>query len=194
MRDALLDAGADPNGGELSPIVCAAEQGHAEAQATLAYFMDLGYGFDEADTQSALVWLNKSAEQMLPAIYFQFSRAACEAAVRRASAMASATSCGPPVVGVGMRSSPSTYMASVSWTYPASELLALKKQRSEADVTAGAIVDAGINIELITTSEIRITCIIDRDRIPAAVRALHAAFELSGPDTIRPEQPFGEFA
>ena len=46
-----------------------------------------------------------------------------------------------------MRSSPSTYMASVSWTYPASELLALKKQRAEADVTAGAVVDAGINIE-----------------------------------------------
>jgi type IV secretion system protein VirB9 len=45
-----------------------------------------------------------------------------------------------------MRASPSTYMASVSWTYPASELLALKKQRSEAD--AGAVVaDAGIAIE-----------------------------------------------
>jgi P-type conjugative transfer protein TrbG len=46
-----------------------------------------------------------------------------------------------------MRSSASTYMASVSWTYPASELLALKKQRTEADVTAGVIADAGINIE-----------------------------------------------
>jgi type IV secretion system protein VirB9 len=46
-----------------------------------------------------------------------------------------------------MRSSASTYMASVSWTYPASELLALKKQRSEADITAGTIVDAGINVE-----------------------------------------------
>jgi len=46
-----------------------------------------------------------------------------------------------------MRSSASTYMASVSWTYPASELLALKKQRSEADATAGAVVDAGINVE-----------------------------------------------
>jgi type IV secretion system protein VirB9 len=46
-----------------------------------------------------------------------------------------------------MRSSASTYMASVSWTYPASELLALKKQRAEADVTGGVIADAGINIE-----------------------------------------------
>jgi type IV secretion system protein VirB9 len=46
-----------------------------------------------------------------------------------------------------MRSSASTYMASVSWTYPASELLALKKLRAEADVTAGTVVDAGIDIE-----------------------------------------------
>ena len=46
-----------------------------------------------------------------------------------------------------MRSSASTYMASVSWTYPASELLALKKQRSETDITAGTIVDTGINVE-----------------------------------------------
>jgi type IV secretion system protein VirB9 len=46
-----------------------------------------------------------------------------------------------------MHASTSTYMASVSWTYPASELLALKKQRAEADVTVGAIADAGIAIE-----------------------------------------------
>jgi aspartate kinase len=40
------------------------------------------------------------------------------------------------------------------------------------------LADAGINIELITTSEIRITCILAQDRIPDAVRSLHAAFEL----------------
>ncbi|MGK2965968.1 MAG: aspartate kinase [Tepidiformaceae bacterium] len=38
--------------------------------------------------------------------------------------------------------------------------------------------DAGINIELISTSEIRLTCIIDVDRVQDAVRALHDAFEL----------------
>lgn len=38
--------------------------------------------------------------------------------------------------------------------------------------------DAGINIELITTSEIRITCIVDEAKVPQAVRALHKAFEL----------------
>jgi len=38
--------------------------------------------------------------------------------------------------------------------------------------------DAGINIELITTSEIRLTCIIEAAKVHDAVRALHAAFEL----------------
>ncbi len=38
--------------------------------------------------------------------------------------------------------------------------------------------EAGINIELITTSEIRITCLIDEGRVPKAVRALHKAFAL----------------
>ncbi len=41
-----------------------------------------------------------------------------------------------------------------------------------------ALYDAGINIELITTSEIRITCIVDEAKVPEAVRALHKAFEL----------------
>ena len=38
--------------------------------------------------------------------------------------------------------------------------------------------DAGINIEMISTSEIRITCIVREDRVANAVRALHGAFEL----------------
>ncbi len=54
--------------------------------------------------------------------------------------------------------------------------------------------DHGINIEMISTSPIKISCVIPGDRVPDAVRALHAAFELSGDDTIRPEQPFGQFA
>ncbi len=41
-----------------------------------------------------------------------------------------------------------------------------------------ALSEKGINIQLITTSEIRITCIIDEARIKEAVRALHRAFEL----------------
>ena len=41
-----------------------------------------------------------------------------------------------------------------------------------------ALYEEGINIELITTSEIRITCIVDEARAGDAVRALHRAFEL----------------
>jgi aspartate kinase len=46
----------------------------------------------------------------------------------------------------------------------------------------GSLADAGINIEMISTSEIRITCLIAEDQLEAAVRALHAAFELERPD------------
>lgn len=41
-----------------------------------------------------------------------------------------------------------------------------------------ALSDAGINIEIISTSEIRITCIVPEERVADAVRALHRAFEL----------------
>jgi len=51
------------------------------------------------------------------------------------------------------------------------------------------LADAGINIEMISTSEIRITCMIAEDQVEAAVRALHAAFELE-----RPEAPVGTAA
>jgi len=42
--------------------------------------------------------------------------------------------------------------------------------------------EQGINIQLITTSEIRITCIIDEAKVKKAVRALHRAFELEVKD------------
>lgn len=38
--------------------------------------------------------------------------------------------------------------------------------------------DNSINIEMISTSEIRLTCLVQEDRVADAVRALHAAFEL----------------
>ena len=41
-----------------------------------------------------------------------------------------------------------------------------------------ALSEKGINIQLITTSEIRITCIIDEARVEDAIRALHRVFEL----------------
>jgi len=41
-----------------------------------------------------------------------------------------------------------------------------------------ALHQRGINIQLITTSEIRITCIISEDKVTDAVQTLHQAFEL----------------
>jgi aspartate kinase len=47
-----------------------------------------------------------------------------------------------------------------------------------------------INIEMISTSPIKISCVIDSERVPDAVRALHEAFEL-GADAVREEDPTG---
>jgi aspartate kinase len=44
----------------------------------------------------------------------------------------------------------------------------------------------GINIEMISTSPIKISCVIAAGQVPDAVRALHGAFEL-GSDAVRPE-------
>ena len=54
--------------------------------------------------------------------------------------------------------------------------------------------EQGINIEMIATSPIKISCVIPGNRVEDAVQALHAAFELSGDETIRAEEPFGQSA
>ena len=46
-----------------------------------------------------------------------------------------------------MHASAATYMASVSWTYPAAELIALKRERAEAARAVAAIADGGVNLE-----------------------------------------------
>jgi aspartate kinase len=51
--------------------------------------------------------------------------------------------------------------------------------------------DAGINIEMIATSPIKISCVIAAESVPEAVTALHAAFEL-GADAVVEETPAGE--
>jgi aspartate kinase len=50
--------------------------------------------------------------------------------------------------------------------------------------------DAGINIEMISTSPIKISCVIAGDRVAEAVQGLHEAFQLSGRETILLEDPF----
>lgn len=48
----------------------------------------------------------------------------------------------------------------------------------------GALAEAGINIEMISTSDIRITCIIGEAELERAARALHAAFQLEQPEPV----------
>ncbi len=48
----------------------------------------------------------------------------------------------------------------------------------------------GVNIDMISTSPIKISCVIDLDRVERAVQALHSAFELSGAGTTAVEEPF----
>ena len=53
--------------------------------------------------------------------------------------------------------------------------------RSHPGITAtffAALASAGVNIEMISTSEIRISVIVDADRVDAAVQATHTAFDL----------------
>jgi aspartate kinase len=53
--------------------------------------------------------------------------------------------------------------------------------------------DEGINIEMISTSPIKISCVVAGDAVDRAVRALHEAFQL-GADHVEAEHPFGEAA
>ena len=66
--------------------------------------------------------------------------------------------------------------------------------RSHPGVAAkvfAVLAEEGVNIDMISTSPIKISCVIERDRVERAVSALHSAFELSGEGTLGVEQPFG---
>jgi aspartate kinase len=57
--------------------------------------------------------------------------------------------------------------------------------RSHPGVSAtffGALAEAGINIEMISTSEIRISVVVDQNDVEMAVAAVHSAFELGDGD------------
>jgi aspartate kinase len=46
----------------------------------------------------------------------------------------------------------------------------------------GALADEGINIALISTSEVRITCLIEESQLERAAQALRRAFDLEVPE------------
>jgi aspartate kinase len=57
--------------------------------------------------------------------------------------------------------------------------------RTHPGVTAKfltALADAGINVEMISTSQIRISVVVREDELSTAVAALHSAFELDDPE------------
>jgi aspartate kinase len=51
----------------------------------------------------------------------------------------------------------------------------------------GTLADASVNIEMISTSEVRITCVIEEAQLADALNALHGAFELEQPDPVDAE-------
>jgi aspartate kinase len=62
--------------------------------------------------------------------------------------------------------------------------------RSHPGVAAkvfGVLAGEGVNIDMISTSPIKISCVIARERVEQAVQALHSAFELEGPGTVAEE-------
>lgn len=56
--------------------------------------------------------------------------------------------------------------------------LGMAKQTGVAQKMFRAVADAGINIQMITTSEIKISVLVDRGQSQAALRAVHQVFEL----------------
>jgi len=64
----------------------------------------------------------------------------------------------------------------------------MKSHPGVAAKVFGTLGEQGINIEMISTSPIKISCVIQGTHVPRAVQALHAAFELG--TQVRPEEPF----
>jgi aspartate kinase len=68
--------------------------------------------------------------------------------------------------------------------------LGMATQTGVADRMFRALAEEGINIEAITTSEIKISVLVKREQALAALRAVHAEFELDKPPSDR--RTFGE--
>jgi aspartate kinase len=67
--------------------------------------------------------------------------------------------------------------------------LGMAEQYGVADQMFQALADAEINIQMITTSEIKISVLVVRDQSLAALRAVHGAFELEKPPVELLDEP-----
>jgi aspartate kinase len=66
----------------------------------------------------------------------------------------------------------------------------MKSHPGVAAKTFKTLGDAEVNIEMISTSPIKISCVVAEEDVDKAVRELHAAFEL-GDGAIQPEDVSG---
>jgi aspartate kinase len=66
----------------------------------------------------------------------------------------------------------------------------MKSHPGVAARTFSVLGEAGVNIEMISTSPIKISCVVRDEDVETAVRELHTAFEL-GPEAVRPEDVTG---
>jgi aspartate kinase len=67
----------------------------------------------------------------------------------------------------------------------------MKSHPGVAHKTFQALGDAGVNIEMISTSPIKISCVVREEHVKTAVRELHTAFEL-GAEAVLPEDVAGD--
>jgi aspartate kinase len=67
----------------------------------------------------------------------------------------------------------------------------MKSHPGVAHKTFQALGDAGVNIEMISTSPIKISCVVREEHVETAVRRLHTAFEL-GAEAVLPEDVAGD--
>jgi aspartate kinase len=67
----------------------------------------------------------------------------------------------------------------------------MKSHPGVAHTTFKALGDAGVNIEMISTSPIKISCVVREENVATAVRELHTAFQL-GADAVLPEDVAGD--
>ena len=67
----------------------------------------------------------------------------------------------------------------------------MKSHPGVAAKTFTVLGEAGVNIEMISTSPIKISCVINQKDVETAVQKLHAAFDL-GRDGIQPEDVTGD--
>jgi aspartate kinase len=166
------------------PLITAVTHSVAEAKITLAGVPDepgaaarIFGALADANVNVDMIVQNEPASAggraeisfTVPREDLRTSRAALEALAGEAYAelIADAEMGKVSIVGAGMRSHPG---------------VAAKVFR--------VLAEEGVNIEMISTSPIKISCVIGRDRVEQAVALLHSAFDLAGPGTVGEEEPF----